>query len=74
VVAAATELPRVNAVSPHGLTASFAKYVSFFPGFAGVDAAVAQAYVKSVQGVATRRTYTPGRPQCHCPPVTFVNT
>jgi hypothetical protein len=65
VVAAATELPRVNAVSPHVLTASLGKYVSFFPGFAGVDAAVAQAYVKSAQGVYTGRTYAPGRPQCH---------
>ncbi|KUI29303.1 short chain dehydrogenase [Mycobacterium sp. GA-2829] len=64
VSAAATELPRgirINAVSPSVLTESLERYGSFFPGFVSVDAAdVAQAYVKSVEGVHTGHVYALG--------------
>lgn len=57
VKTAATELPRgirVNAVSPTVLTESLDKYAAFFPGFPSVAAAeVAQAFVRSVEGVRT---------------------
>lgn len=64
VTAAATELPRgirINAVSPSVLTESLPKYGAFFPGFTSVSGAdVAQAFVKSVEGVQTGRVYAVG--------------
>jgi NAD(P)-dependent dehydrogenase (short-subunit alcohol dehydrogenase family) len=64
VAAAAVELPRgirINAVSPSVLSESLEKYGKFFPGFASVTAReVANAFVKSVEGVHTGRTYALG--------------
>jgi NAD(P)-dependent dehydrogenase (short-subunit alcohol dehydrogenase family) len=64
VTAAAAELPRgirINAVSPSVLSESLSKYGEFFPGFASVDASdVALAFVKSVEGIHTGRTYPLG--------------
>jgi NAD(P)-dependent dehydrogenase (short-subunit alcohol dehydrogenase family) len=61
VVASAAELwgkHRINAVSPTVLTESLDKYGDAFPGFPSVSAAdVAQAYVRSVEGVDTGRIY-----------------
>lgn len=61
VRAAAVELPRrlrINAISPTLLTESLPDYEPFFPGFEPVPAArVAQAYVRSVEGVQTGRVY-----------------
>lgn len=61
VRAAAVELPRglrINAVSPTLLTESLPSYGPFFPGFEPVPAArVAQAYVRSIEGVQTGRVY-----------------
>jgi NAD(P)-dependent dehydrogenase (short-subunit alcohol dehydrogenase family) len=61
VMAAATELPRgirINAVSP-GVLAEAEGYHPFFPGFPHVPAAeVARAYVRSVDGVETGKTFS----------------
>ena len=61
VRAAAMELPRglrINAVSPTLLTESLPTYGPYFPGFESVPAArAAQAYVRSVEGPQTGRTY-----------------
>jgi NAD(P)-dependent dehydrogenase (short-subunit alcohol dehydrogenase family) len=61
VMAAATELPRgirINAVSP-GVLAEAEGYHPFFPGFPHVSAAeVARAYVRSVDGVETGKTFS----------------
>lgn len=60
VMAAATELPRsirINAVSP-GVLEEAQSYHSFFPGFPHVPAAeVARAFVRSVDGVETGKTF-----------------
>lgn len=60
VMAAATELPRkirINAVSPSVLTEAEG-YHPFFPGYPHVPAAeVARAYVRSVDGVETGKTF-----------------
>jgi NAD(P)-dependent dehydrogenase (short-subunit alcohol dehydrogenase family) len=60
VMAAAAELPRgirINAVSP-GVLAEAEAYHPFFPGFPQVPAAeVARAYVRSVDGVETGKTF-----------------
>jgi NAD(P)-dependent dehydrogenase (short-subunit alcohol dehydrogenase family) len=62
VRAAAIELPRglrINAVSPTILTESLDSYGPYFYGFETVPASrVAQAYVKSVEGLHTGRLYT----------------
>lgn len=62
VRAAAIELPRglrINAVSPTILTESLDSYGPYFHGFETVPASrVAQAYVKSVDGLQTGRVYT----------------
>lgn len=59
--AVATVLPkglRINVVSPSLLEESVDIYGAFFPGFIPVPGTrVAQAYVKSIMGVATGRTY-----------------
>ncbi|WP_428625222.1 short chain dehydrogenase [Sedimenticola sp.] len=61
VRAVSTELPkgiRINAVSPSLLEESVGVYGNFFPGFIPVPGArVAQAYVKSILGVATGQVY-----------------
>ncbi len=62
VRAAAIELPprRINAVSPSVFTESLDEFGDFFPGFRPVDlAAVAQAYVRSVEGADTGQVYIP---------------
>lgn len=63
VTAAATQLPaggRINAVSPTVLAEAPGFHASF-PGFPPVAAAdVAQAYVRSVEGVETGRTFPVG--------------
>ncbi len=60
VMAAATELPRgvrINAVSPSVLSEADG-YHPFFPGYPHVPAAeVARAYVRSVDGVETGKTF-----------------
>lgn len=60
VMAAATELPRgirINVVSPSVLAEAEA-YHPFFPGYPQVPAAeVARAYVRSVAGVETGKTF-----------------
>jgi NAD(P)-dependent dehydrogenase (short-subunit alcohol dehydrogenase family) len=60
VMAAATELPRglrINVVSPSVLAEAEA-YHPFFPGYPQVPAAeVARAYVRSVDGVETGKTF-----------------
>lgn len=60
VTSAAAELPRglrINAISPNVL-AEAPGYHPFFPGFIPVPAAtVAQAYVRSVEGIQTGRIY-----------------
>lgn len=60
VRAAAVEIApqRVNAVSPTVFTEALADYGPFFPGMppVGLDA-VAQAYVRSVEGVQTGQVY-----------------
>ena len=60
VMAAATELPRgirINVVSPSVLAEAEA-YHAFFPGYPQVPAAeVARAYVRSVDGVETGKTF-----------------
>lgn len=60
-LAAATELPRglrINVVSPSVLVESLDAFGPFFPGFEAVPAArVAQAYLRSVDGVQTGRVY-----------------
>ncbi len=60
VMAAATELPRgirINVVSPSVLAEADA-YHPFFPGYPQVPAAeVARAYVRSVDGVETGKTF-----------------
>lgn len=62
VQSAALELPRglrLNAVSPTMLTESQAKYADFFPGFESVPAArVAQAYLKSIEGIRNGHIFT----------------
>ena len=64
VTAAAAELPRglrINAVSPSVIEESLDKYGEYFPGFAAVSARdVANAFVKSVEGIHTGRVYTLG--------------
>ncbi|MFI6576194.1 short chain dehydrogenase [Nocardiopsis sp. NPDC050513] len=61
VAAAAAEMGgehRLNAVSPTVLTESLDRYGDFFPGFPSVAAAdVAQAFVRSVEGIDTGRIY-----------------
>lgn len=61
VMAAATELPRgirINAVSP-GVLAEAEGYHPYFPGFSHVPAVeVARAYVRSVDGVETGKTFS----------------
>jgi NAD(P)-dependent dehydrogenase (short-subunit alcohol dehydrogenase family) len=61
VMATAAELwgkQRINAVSPTVLTESLGKYGDSFPGFPSVCAAdVAQAYVRSIEGIDTGRIY-----------------
>lgn len=61
VRAAAIELPRglrINVVNPSVLQESMAAYGSYFHGFEPVPASrVAQAYVKSVDGLQTGRVY-----------------
>lgn len=63
VPSAAAELPRglrINAISPNVL-AEAPGYHSAFPGFVPVPAAtVAQAYVRSIQGITTGRIYPVG--------------
>lgn len=62
VRAAAIEIAprRVNAVSPTVVTESLPDYGPFFPGMPSVDlAAVAQAYVRSVEGAQTGQVYIP---------------
>lgn len=52
---------RINAVSPSVLTEALDKYGKFFPGFDSVSAGeVAQAFVKSVEGIHTGRIYPLG--------------
>ena len=49
---------RINAVSPTVMTESLPVFGPFFPGFESVPAArVAQAYVRSVEGLQTGRVY-----------------
>jgi NAD(P)-dependent dehydrogenase (short-subunit alcohol dehydrogenase family) len=64
VTAAAAELPRglrINAVSPSVIEESLGKYGDYFPGFPAVPvAAVAEAFVKSVDGIHTGRVYALG--------------
>lgn len=61
VMAAATEMPRnirINVVSPSVL-AEAESYHSFFPGFERVPGTdVARAYVRSVEGVETGKTFS----------------
>lgn len=61
VEASAAELwgsHRINAVSPTVLTESLGKYGKAFPGFPSVSGAeVAQAYVRSIEGIDTGRIY-----------------
>lgn len=61
VKASAAELGgrlRINAVSPTVLTESLPKYGKAFPGFRSVAAAeVAQAYVRSIEGIDTGRVF-----------------
>ena len=62
VQAAAIDMPRgirINNVSPNVLEESRTKYEPYFPGFIPVPSVrVAQAYVKSVEGSQTGKTYT----------------
>ncbi len=61
VRAAAIEIApqRINAISPTVFTESLDDYGDFFPGVPPVDlAAVAQAYVRSVEGHQTGQVYT----------------
>jgi NAD(P)-dependent dehydrogenase (short-subunit alcohol dehydrogenase family) len=64
VTAAAAELPRglrINAVSPSVIEESLPKYGDFFPGFTAVPVAlVANAFVKSVEGIHSGRVYMIG--------------
>jgi len=64
VTAAAAELPRgvrINAVSPSVIEETLGKYGDFFPGFTPVPVSeVANAFVKSVDGIHTGRIYALG--------------
>ncbi len=64
VVAAAAEMPRgirINAVSPTVVEESMPKYGTFFPGFRPVPVThVAEAFVRSVEGIDTGHTYRVG--------------
>ncbi|MFL1377852.1 short chain dehydrogenase [Nocardiopsis protaetiae] len=60
VRAAAVEIAprRINAISPSVFTESLDDYGDFFPGYTPVDlSAVAEAYVKSIEGAATGRVH-----------------
>ncbi|QFZ19819.1 short chain dehydrogenase [Saccharothrix syringae] len=62
VMAAAVEIApqRVNAVSPSVVTEDLPKYDRFFPGMPSHDlAAVARAYVRSVEGAQTGQVLVP---------------
>ncbi len=64
VTSAAAELPRglrINAVSPNVVEESLPKYGTFFPGFRPVPVAqVAEAFVRSVEGVETGKNFRVG--------------
>ncbi|WP_119344356.1 short chain dehydrogenase [Facilibium subflavum] len=52
---------RVNVVSPTVVTEALARYGAFFPGFEPVDVdKVANAYLKSIAGMATGEVYEVG--------------
>ncbi|MDF2690948.1 MAG: hypothetical protein K0S29_803, partial [Gammaproteobacteria bacterium] len=64
VTAAAIEMPRgirINIVSPTMIKESADSYASYFLGYVPVPASIAaQAYVKSVEGLQTGKTYRVG--------------